>query len=225
MNILAIVNQYLGMIPHVEKVPYGAIVVPAVLALVGLVVAFSGRRLLNLLKFLVCAGAGYYLGSVVLFPYVAAYVAAYGVDNVIVGAVLAVIGAILSKFAYAVVFAGAFGYAAYTFLPTYVVALQGNFAYPIVAAVAVGLLALLFRGLLETVLTSVAGGAAFAAGLYSAIVAVTATLGLANGLGFQISSDIIVVGSLSAEAVVLLAIATIVAFAGLINQAKNRHQF
>ena len=44
MNILAIVNQYLGMIPHVEKVPYGAIVVPAVLALVGLIIFLAVKR-------------------------------------------------------------------------------------------------------------------------------------------------------------------------------------
>ena len=163
MNILDKFNEYLAMIPFAEKIPYSAIILPVVLAGVCIIFAFHGKRLLNLLKFLICAGAGYYVGAHILYAYVGAYLAPYGITALIVGIVLAVILLLLSKFAYAIVFAAAFGYAAYKLIPMFVVAhvpALANPIYLIVAAAAVAVVALIFRGLLETVLTAVGGAAA-----------------------------------------------------------------
>jgi hypothetical protein len=194
-----------------------------------IVFALTGRKLLNLLKFLVCAGAGYYVGSKLILgiPFVGGLLVGLGVDkiDVILGVALAVVFAIVSKFAYAVVFAGIFGFAALIVLPTYVPALA-NLVYAILAAVAVAVLVLLFRGFVEILATSVLGGAGFATGLYTAIVAVTAVLGLgANGTGIKLSHDLLVVGSLNAEAVVMLALGTLVALIGFVKQTKSRHRF
>ncbi len=229
MNILDKFNEYLAMIPFAEKIPYSAIILPVVLAVVCIIFAFYGKRLLNLLKFLICAGAGYYVGAHILYAYVGAYLAPYGVTALIVGIVLAVILLLLSKFAYAIVFAAAFGYAAYKLIPMFVVAhvpALANPIYLIVAAAAVAVVALIFRGLLETVLTAVGGAAGFTLGIYSAVVAVTGLLGLgANGLGLRLNNELAVVGTLNFETVVILVVTIIIAFFGFIKQVKNRHMY
>lgn len=229
MNILDKFNEYLAMIPFAEKIPYSAIILPVVLAVVCIIFAFYGKRLLNLLKFLICAGAGYYVGAHILYAYVGAYLAPYGITALIVGIVLAVILLLLSKFAYAIVFAAAFGYAAYKLIPMFVVAhvpALANPIYLIVAAAAVAVVALIFRGLLETVLTAVGGAAGFTLGIYSAVVAVTGLLGLgANGLGLRLNNELAVVGTLNFETVVILVVTIIIAFFGFIKQVKNRHMY
>jgi hypothetical protein len=226
MNILEFFNGLLVKIPYAQTIPYSAIVLPLIIAVVGVIFAYNGKRLLNLLKFLVCAGAGYYVGANILYGYIAAFVAPHGVTPLIVGIVLAVILLLLSKFAYAIVFAAAFGYAAYTLIPMYVVAsvpALANPIYHIIAAVAVGIVSLIFRGLLETVLTAVLGGASFVLGIYSAIVAVIAMLGLGNGAGLDAVTPVL--GTLSFEAVVILVVTIIIAFFGFIKQVKNRHRY
>lgn len=231
MNILETFNKYLAMIPFADKIPqpYAALVLSVLVAVVCVIFAFHGKRLLNLLKFLVCAGAGYYVGSTILYTYVGAYLAPHGITALIVGIVLAVVLLLLSKFAYAIVFAGALGYAAYLLIPMYVVAhvaALANPVYRIVAAVAVGVVALIFRGLLETVLTAAGGAAGFSLGLYNAAVAVTALLGLgANGTGLQLNDTVSVVGPLTFETVVLVVVTVIIAFFGFIKQVKNRHMY
>ncbi len=226
MNILEFFNGLLVKIPYAQMIPYSAIVLPLIIAVVGVIFAYNGKRLLNLLKFLVCAGAGYYVGANILYGYIAPFVAPHGVTDLIVGIVLAVILLLLSKFAYAIVFAAAFGYAAYTLIPMYVVAsvpALANPIYLIVAAVAVGIVSLIFRGLLETVLTAVLGGASFVLGIYSAVVAVIAMLGLGNGTGLDAVTPVL--GTLSFEAVVILVVTIIIAFFGFIKQVKNRHRY
>ena len=223
MCIVDAVNYLVGMIP--VELQFLNVLAPVVLFAISLVFALTGRKLLNVLKFLVCAGAGYYLGAKLVFPLIAGFVGSMGVTDVIVGVVLAVVCALLGKVAYAVVFAGIFGFASLMLLPTYVVALQ-NPVYSIAAAVAVTVLVLLFRGFVETLSTSVLGGLGFGTGLYTAIVAITALLGLGDhGTGIKISHDLLLVGSLSAETVVILAVATIVALIGFVKQTKNRHRF
>ncbi len=231
MNILETFNKYLAMIPYADKIPqpYTTLVLSVLVAVVCVIFAFHGKRLLNLLKFLVCAGAGYYVGAHMLYGYIAAYVAPHGITALIVGIVLAVVLLLLSKFAYAIVFAGALGYAAYLLIPMYVVAkvpALANPVYLIVAAVAVAVVALIFRGLLETVLTAVGGAAGFTCGLYNAAVAVTGLLGLgANGTGLQLNNSMPVVGPLTFEVVVILVVTIIIAFFGFIKQVKNRHRY
>lgn len=221
-------NDLLEKIPYAQMIPYYEIVLPLIIAVVGVIFAYNGKRLLNLLKFLVCAGAGYYVGAHILYGYIAAFVAPHGVTPLIVGIVLAVVLLLLSKFAYAIVFAAAFGYAAYTLIPMYVVAsvpALANPIYLIVAAVAVGVVALIFRGLLETVLTAAFGGAGFALGLYTAIVNVTAMFGLGNGVGLRINYTDAVLSTLTFETVVLVVVILVVAFFGFIKQVKNRHRY
>ncbi len=226
-NLFELFNQYLGKIPYAEMVPYAAIVLPAVVFVLSLVIANHGKKLLNVLKFVICAGAGYYLGSSILWGYIEAFVAPYGVTSLIVGIVLAVIFALLSKLAYAVVFAAAFGYVAYLYLPGYVAVLNGNLVYTIVAAVAVGVVALIFRGLLETVLTAVAGGAGFSLGLYSTVVAITAAFGLGveGTSGIRLNYEVPVLSTLTFETVAILVVALIVCLVGFIKQVKNRHRY
>lgn len=227
-NLFDLFNGLLAKIPYAQMIPYSAIVLPLIIAVVGVIFAYNGKRLLNLLKFLVCAGAGYYVGANILYGYIAAFVAPHGVTPLIVGIVLAVVLLLLSKFAYAIVFAAAFGYAAYTLIPMYVVAsvpALANPIYLIVAAVAVGVVALIFRGLLETVLTAAFGGAGFALGLYTAIVRVTAMFGLGNGVGLRINYTDAVLSTLTFETVVLVVVILVVAFFGFIKQVKNRHRY
>ena len=230
-NLFDLFNCLLAKIPYAQMIPYSAIVLPLIIAVVGVIFAYNGKRLLNLLKFLVCAGAGYYVGAHILYGYIAAFVAPHGVTPLIVGIVLAVILLLLSKFAYAIVFAAAFGYVAYKFIiPMFVVAhvpALANPIYLIVAAVAVGVVALIFRGLLETVLTAAFGGAGFALGLYTAIVEVTAMFGLGSSAGLRINYDEAnpVLGTLTFETVVLVVVILVVAFFGFIKQVKNRHRY
>ena len=220
MNIIDAVNFLIGMIPYVEKIPYAAILIPAVLAIVSIIFAHAGKKLLNLLKLVICAGAGFYLGYKLLWGYVATYLEPHGISNIMVGAALAIIGAILSKFAYTLVFAGAFGYAAYLFLP-----LEGTLTL-IAGAVVVAVVALIFRGILETVVTAVGGGVGFSVGIYSAAVAVTGVLGLgANGTGIKLEDTIPVLGPLTFETVAILFIAAVVAILGFFKQIKNRHRY
>ena len=223
-NIIDLVNHYIGLIPF--EIPATAIVVPAVAAVLSLVIALVGRRLLHVLKFLVCAGAGYYLGASIIAPLVSDWIAGTGVEAWMIGAALAVIGALLSKFIYGLAFAGSLAALTYFYLPTYVVALQGNILYPILAAVVVFAVVLLFRSLVEILVTSVAGGAGFSVGLYSTIVAITAACGLgANGTGIKLEAVTPILGALTFESSVLLLVAAVVALVGIIKQTKSRHRF
>lgn len=223
MSVVDIVNCLIGFIPG--EIKFLNVLIPVALIAVSLVFALMGRKLLNVLKFLVCAGAGYYLGAKLLFPLIAGFVGGFGVTDVIVGVVLAVVCALLGKVAYAVVFAGIFGFASLMLLPTYVVALQ-NPVYSIAAAVAVTVFVLLFRGFVETLSTSVLGGLGFATGLYTTFVAVTALLGLGDhGTGLYPVDPKWIIGSLSAETILILAVATIVALIGFVKQTKSRHRF
>ena len=58
MNIIDIVNDLITKIPYVEMIPAANVLVPAVVAIVSIIFAHYGKRLLNVLKFVVCAGAG-----------------------------------------------------------------------------------------------------------------------------------------------------------------------
>ncbi len=220
MNIVDAVNFLIGMIPNVNEVPSAYILIPAAVAIVSIVFAFYGRKLLNVLKFVVCAGACYYLGAVILWKYVGAFLEPHGVTAIIAGAVLAVVGALLSKFAYAIVFAGALAYVAYLFAP-----IENTITLILVAA-GVGVVALIFRGLLETILTSVGGGAGFSVGLYTAVVAITAALQLgANGTGVKLEGSTLILGPLTFETTILVVVGILVCLAGYMHQVKNRHRY
>jgi hypothetical protein len=237
MNIIDFVNGLIAQIPYVEMIPYAAIVVPAVVAIISIVLAHFGKRLLNILKFAACAGAGYYLGSVVLWTYVGEFLGAYGISNIVLGVVLAVIVALVGNFAYPFVFAGAVGYGVYLLLADYAIILD-----PISCAIeldllplhenalwiaiGIGVLALLFRGFFETVITAVGGGACFSVGIYTAIVALTDALNLgANGTGFKFDGNTPVLATLTFEMVVLVVVGVLACLGGFVKQVKNRHRF
>ncbi len=227
-DIIDFVNHYVGIITGYIpfEIPAVAIIIPAVAAVLSLVIALWGRKLLNTLKLFVCAGAGYYLGSAIIFPFVKDFVVGYGVEAWMAGAALAVIGALLCKFVYGVAFAGVFAYVTFEFVPDYVKLLNSNIIYAAVAAIVVFAVVLIFRGFVETASTSVGGGAGFSVGLYSAIVAVTAALNSgANGTGTRLEATTPILGSLTYESAFLLAVGTVVALIGFIKQTKNRHMF
>ena len=220
MNIIDIVNDLITKIPYVEMIPAANVVVPVVVAIVSIIFAHYGKRLLNVLKFVVCAGAGYWFGSTTLWGFVGGFLQPHGITNVVVGVVIALICALLCKFAYALVFAGLLGYAAYALIPV------ANPVHAIVLALIVGVIALIFRGFLETIITSVGGGVGFSVGLYTAIVAITDILNFgANGTGIKLEGNTPVLGTLTFEIVVIVVIAVLVCFCGFIKQVKNRHRY
>lgn len=216
MNIIEAVDFLIGMIPNVGVIPYANILIPAVVAIVSIIFANYGKKLLNVLKFAVCAGACYYAGAVIIWAHVAKFLEPHGVTNVVAGIALAVVGALLSKFAYAIVFAGALGYIAYLVAPM-VVTVDSSITLIVIAA-GVGVVALIFRGLLETILTSVGGGAGFSIGLYTAIVNLA-------GLSTKLNGTDPVLGPLTFETVVLIVVAILVCLTGFIRQVKNRHRY
>lgn len=223
MNIIEFVNGLISKIPNVEMIPYAAILVPAFAAIVSLVFAFYGKKLLNLLKFLVCAGGCYYLGAHILWTYVGKFLEPHGVTALYAGIALAVVGLFLSQFAYALVFAGALGYVAYLYVPA-LLGLKGFAAIAVAAAVVV--CALIFRGLCETIITSVGGGFGFSAGLYSAIVAITAALEIGPlGTGIRLNNTTPIVGPLTFELCVVVIAAVIICLGGYLHQVKNRHRY
>lgn len=213
MDVMGAINHLVGMIPKVDAVPYANILIPAAVALVSIILAFYGKKLLNLLRLVVCAGGCYYLGAVILWPFVEEYLAPHGVTDIIAGVVLAVIGALISSYAYALVFAGALGYVTYLLVPVFGAV---DDTKHILIAVGVGVAALLFRGLFETVLTSVIGGAGFSLGLYAAIC------NLAN---FKLQSTTPVLGPLTFESVVLVVVGVLLCLSGYLHQVKNRHRY
>ena len=218
MNIIEFVNGLISKIPNVEMIPYAAVLVPLVAAIVSLVFTFFGKKLLNLLKFLVCAGGCYYLGAHILWNYVGKFLEPHGVTALYAGIALAVVGLLLSKFAYALVFAGALAYVAYLFIPAEGFVLIG-------AAAAVAVCALIFRGLCETIITSIGGGFGFSAGLYSAIVAVSAALEMGPfGTGIRLNTTP-VIGPLSFELCVVVIAAVVIGLGGYLHQVKNRHRY
>lgn len=239
MNIIDLVNVCIGKIPFVDKIPYAAILVPAVVAIISIIFANSGKKLLNVLKFVVCAGAGYVLGSVTLWGYVGAYLAPHNISNVVLGVIIAIIVAVVGKFAYALVFAGALGYGSYMILTNATVAafvssvveLNPDIIATLVKnalwiGIGIGVIALFFRGFLETVLTSVGGGAGFSVGLYATIVAITDALNLGvNGTGIKLNSTTPVFGPLTFETVVLVVIGMVIFLCGFLKQVKNRHRY
>ena len=226
MDIIKIVNDLINMIPGVEAFKFASIIIPAVAAILAIFIANSGKRLLNWIKLAICVGGGYYVGSVLAWPYIAEYVSGFGITDVIAGIVLAVVFLVLGKYAYAVVFAGALGYGAYLLLtlpevaafvstvvelnPEVMATLTGNALW---IAVGVGVVALVFRGLCETIVTSVAGGVVFAAGLYTAVI------GILNACGVFFRLNTVI------EVTVLLVVAILVCLGGYLKQVKNRHRF
>lgn len=226
MDIITIVNDLINMIPGVEAVRFASIIIPAVAAVIAIIIANFGKRLLNWIKLAVCIGGGYYVGSALAWPYIEEYVSGFGITNVIAGAVFAVVFLVLGKYAYAVVFAGALGYGAYLLLtapevaafvativelnPEIMATLTGNALW---IAIGVGVVALAFRGLCETIVTSVAGGALFAVGLYTAVI------GILNACNVFFRLDTVI------ELTLLLVVAILVCLGGYIKQVKNRHRF
>ena len=224
MGIVDAVNFLISMIPNVDEIPSAYILIPVAVAIVSIIFAFYGKKLLNVLKFVVCAGACYYLGAVILWKYVGAFLEPHGVTSLIAGVALAVVGALLSKFAYAIVFAASLAYVAYLVVPV-VAPVEGLITLILIAA-GVGVVALIFRGLLETILTSVGGGAGFSVGLYTAIVAITAAFQLgATGTGIKLEGSTLILGPLTFETVVLVVVGIVVCLAGYLHQVKNRHRF
>ncbi len=209
-NILETLNTY------VAKIPYAEFIVPVVVAVLALIVACNGKKLLNFFKFLICAGAGFVAGYVVVYPYVASYLTSVPYAQIIVGAVLALVAALLCKILYPIAFAVAFGYVAYLAIPTLVAsvpALAVVGQYKLVAAIVVAVVALLLRGLLEMLGTAAVGAYGFYWALDSLLIAITAKFALGEGAGLQLG-----VGSM---ALVLLLVGLI----GFIKQVKNRHRF
>lgn len=217
MNIVDTLKTYVETLQtYVAQIPYAEFIVPVVVAVLAIIVANNGKKLINFFKFLICAAAGFAAGYVVVYPYVAAYLTSVPYAQLIVAAVLALVAALLCKILYPIAFAAAFGYVAYLAIPTLVasvpaIAVVGQ--YQLVAAIVVAVLALILRGLIEMLGTAVLGGYGFYWALDSLLVAITAKFALGTGAGYELGTG--------AMAFVVLLIALI----GFIKQVKNRHRF
>lgn len=228
MPITEIVNYLVGLIPGVAAVSINGILILVAAAVVSVILANYGRKLLNLLKILVCAGAGYWVGSTIVWQYVGSFLEQYDVTSVIAGIALAVVCVILGQFAYTLVFAGALGYAAWYLIDAGILritAVNPDDSMTVIGiAIGFGVAALIFRGLFETVLTSVIGGAGFSFGLYTAVVNLTALYNLGkNGTGIRFTSELVL--GVPFETVMLVIIGIIVCLLGYVKQVKNRHRY
>ena len=209
-QILAKLNGY------VELIPYNEFVVPVVVAVLALIVACSGKKILNALKFLVCAGAAFVAGYQYLYPVVEKYLAQVSIPEprLILAGVLALVAAILCKILYPIAFAGACGYAAYALLPLAAVKvpqLAVVTEHILIVAIVVGVIALIFRGLIEMLGTAVAGGYAFTLSLESLLLAILAVADKVYENAFTL--------------VTVLLITAVIALIGFVKQVKNRHRF
>ena len=136
------------------------IVVMALISALCLVVAFFGKKLMPILKFLSFFVLGFVLGTHLLAPLLPPEVS---IPDWIIGIVLALIAAVLSKFLYVILYVTVVGYSAYV-LTYYGFYLQLDAMYSgsrvaagIIAAVIAIVLALLFRKYIEMAGTAALG--------------------------------------------------------------------
>ena len=138
--------------------------------LLAIIVAFFGKRLLGLLKFLGAFALGFCAGESLLAPMIS-----FIPDNWawVIGLVVGLVAALLIKFLYYVIVIVGVGYGAYfcaysaTYLPQVFNFTKGNWIYALIVAAVAIILVLLLLKWLEMLGTSVLGGYWFALSLAS----------------------------------------------------------
>lgn len=138
-----------------------------ILLALGLVLSNFGKKLLAVPLVVGIAGIGFLGGAVYLAPRIAAFVdgvefikAFISIDPIVVGIVFAAIGAILFLPIYYLGYAAGFGYLTYLFVYPFCNTLFESSTAMIIglgAAVAVAVVAFIFRKWIEMAVTSVAG--------------------------------------------------------------------
>lgn len=203
---ITLAEGYMAMLP--------ALMVPGAFLVLSLILAFFGKKLLGLQKFIVCFGAGFLVGAVIVHPMIANFI--QGISAEILGVVIGVVFGLLCKPAYFLAYIGVAGYSAYLvlmggyYLPETITAMtKGNMTICLGAAAVAILLALIFRKWIEMLGTAVLGG-------FCTYLSVDALLLAVTGAGLAAFP--------SAELIKGVAIA-LVAFLGFVVQVKTRRRY
>lgn len=139
----------------------------AALIVVGLIFLLYGKKFFGVAKFLMCAGAGYFVGTLVVTPLINTL---FAVSPLICGAVCALVMAVFSKFLYNIVLYGSAAIATYVILFAngalpIVLFTQGNMIFSLAGVGVVLLLMLLMRKNIDRLITSFAGACAIVYGV------------------------------------------------------------
>lgn len=133
-----------------------------VLLLFYIIIAAFGKRLFSLLRFLAFFVAGFALGIYFLAPLINAVI--QNLPPWVIGIVIGIVSAVLSKIFYFLALAVAAGYSVYILIfrgmifPSFMTFATGNYWVALLFAVAVTVLIFLFRKYVEMIGTSLLGG-------------------------------------------------------------------
>jgi len=132
-----------------------------VLAVFCVVVAFLGKKMMGFLNFVATFVVAFALGTHLLAPLIPAEI---NIPAWVVGLVVAIIAAVLSRFIYYVVYAVACGYSLYIlcfhgfYIPSFELFTKGNPIISAIVAVVIVVLAFVFKQYIEMAITAAAGG-------------------------------------------------------------------
>ncbi len=166
----AVVNLYYSITenPNIQPLwtwfmdtiaPFFMVVIVALIAF-SVIGAFFGQKMMGFLKFLAFLTVGFFLGVQFLAP----VVAPFSIPAWIVGLVVGIVASVLSKFLYFAVYAVAIGYSTYIFtywgffLTPTVEHTSTRALFSLAVAVAVVIVAFIFRRYVEMIITAAAGG-------------------------------------------------------------------
>lgn len=170
-KVLEWINQF---------IPF-AWIVPSVFALLSLIQVFFGKKLLGLQKFLACLAIGFACGTMFIYPLLCNIGITFMADWV-VGLIVGVVGAILSRLVYFLAYVVCAGCAGYVLclsgiLPEAISQYVAYWYVGVGVAVAFIVLALLLRRFIEMLGTAVLGGYT----LFLSFIAILASFGWAIG--------------------------------------------
>ena len=161
-------------------------IIPSVLALLSLIQVFFGKKLLGLQKFLLCLAIGFACGTVFIHPLLCNIGITFMADWV-VGLIVGVVAAILSRLVYFLAYIVAAGCAGYILclggiLPESISQYLSFWYVGVGVAVVFVVLALLLRRFIEMLGTAVLGGYT----LFLSFVAILASFGWEIGAEYKI---------------------------------------
>jgi len=137
-------------------------VVPYILIVLALIVAFFGKKIIGLIKFVACAFVGFFAGMYFVHPLITDLIT---IPSWITGIVVAIVAAVLYRFLYLAAYAIGFGYCAYILCYTgfylrgeEVVHTDSMAIVCLAIAVGVVVLLFIFRKYVEMLGTAILGG-------------------------------------------------------------------
>lgn len=154
-------------------------IVPIILIVLGLVELLFGKKLMPLQKFLFVTVVGFVGGVVYIAPIINGF---FALNALIVGIVIAIVGAILNKFCFFLFYVAFFGCIGYTFafsgaIPVVGTMFANNMVMSAVVAAVCVVLALLLRKLVEMAGTAYIGAYLITTNVMAGFFDYTALLG------------------------------------------------